>query len=98
MSCKVHDKHEHVHGAKCGHTAIKHEGHTDYLHDSHLHFVHQGHIDEHSLEIGKANSADCTPSHNCKGHEASHKHASGCGHEAIPHGDHTDYIVNGHLH
>jgi hypothetical protein len=98
MSCKVHEKHEHVHGTQCGHTAIQHDGHTDYLHDNHLHYVHEGHVDEHSLAVGKLNAADCTPSHTCKGHEQSHKHSSGCGHEAIPHGEHTDYIVDGHLH
>jgi hypothetical protein len=25
-------------------------------------------------------------------------HGPNCGHPAIPHGDHTDYLVNGHLH
>ena len=28
----------------------------------------------------------------------SHEHGPGCGHEAVPHGDHTDYLVGGHLH
>jgi hypothetical protein len=27
-----------------------------------------------------------------------HDHGAGCGHEAVPHGDHTDYLVDGHLH
>ena len=27
-----------------------------------------------------------------------HVHGAGCGHEAVPHGDHVDYIVNGRLH
>jgi uncharacterized protein (DUF1330 family) len=27
-----------------------------------------------------------------------HTHGPGCGHEAVPHGDHTDYLVNGRLH
>ena len=27
-----------------------------------------------------------------------HRHGPGCGHEAIPHGDHVDYLVDGHLH
>jgi hypothetical protein len=25
-------------------------------------------------------------------------HGPGCGHEAVPHGDHVDYLVSGHLH
>lgn len=28
----------------------------------------------------------------------SHVHGPGCGHEAVPHGDHVDYLVDGHLH
>ena len=31
-------------------------------------------------------------------HEAGHTHGPGCGHEAVPHGDHIDYLVAGHLH
>ena len=27
-----------------------------------------------------------------------HTHGAGCGHVAIPHGDHVDYIHDGHLH
>ena len=30
-------------------------------------------------------------------HEARHRHGSGCGHEAVPHRDHTDYLVDGRL-
>ena len=31
-------------------------------------------------------------------HEATHRHGPGCGHEAVPHDDHSDYFVAGHLH
>ena len=35
----------------------------------------------------------------CKTHEHhDHVHGANCGHEAVPHGDHVDYIVNGRLH
>ena len=40
---------------------------------------------------------DCT-GHECEGHERGHRHASGCGHERRTHGDHDDYVVDGHLH
>ena len=30
--------------------------------------------------------------------EEGHVHGPGCGHEAVPHGDHTDYLVEGRLH
>ncbi|MGN6111077.1 MAG: hypothetical protein ACTHU0_38625 [Kofleriaceae bacterium] len=95
---QTHSPHDHVHGASCGHTAIVHGDHTDYLHDGHLHHEHAGHIDECAIEIGAANPAVCTPDHSCGDHGVAHAHGPGCGHEAIPHGDHVDYIVAGHLH
>jgi hypothetical protein len=27
-----------------------------------------------------------------------HEHGDGCGHEAVPHGDHVDYVHDGHRH
>lgn len=96
---KDHANHDHVHGPGCGHTPVKHAGHVDFLHDGHLH--HQrgdGGVEEHAIEVTKTNPADCTPAHACDGHPASHVHGPGCGHEAVPHGDHVDYLVDGHLH
>jgi DNA-binding transcriptional ArsR family regulator len=93
-----HANHAHQHGPNCGHTAIQHNGHTDYLHDGHLHHPNGGQIEEHKLDVGSANPASCTPQHQCGQHDAAHKHGPGCGHEAVPHGDHTDYLVAGHLH
>lgn len=94
----VHQNHPHQHGADCSHTAIQHNEHVDYLHDGHLHHPHEGHIDEHKLEVSAANPADCTDGHECGGHDAQHVHGAGCGHEAVPHADHVDYLVAGHLH
>ena len=65
----THGNHPHQHGAGCGHTRITHDGHADYLHDGHLH--HQaadGSVEEHTLPVGGANPAGCTPSHACAGH------------------------------
>ena len=93
-NCQTHENHNHVHGAGCGHTAIRHNGHVDYLHDGHLHHEHNGHYDEHVLEVNDTNADGCHPVHTC----GSHVHGAGCGHEAVPHGDHIDYIVNGRLH
>ena len=56
-----------------------------------------GHIDEHKVSE-TTNKAACTPQHTCQGHEKTHKHAAGCGHEAVPHAEHMDYLVDGHLH
>ena len=95
---QTHGDHDHTHGAGCGHKAVMHDGHTDYLHDGHLHHLHEGHVDEHVIALSDANPADCTPGHACGAHDGAHQHGPGCGHEAVPHGDHTDFLVAGHLH
>jgi hypothetical protein len=94
----IHDKHEHVHNSTCGHRAVQHDGHVDYLHDGHLHHVHGAHIDECVIAIDAAHPDACTRGHMCDGHEAGHVHGPTCGHAAVPHGDHVDYLVAGHLH
>jgi DNA-binding transcriptional ArsR family regulator len=94
----IHENHTHQHGNDCGHTAIRHADHVDYLHDGHLHSLHDGHVDEHALDASAANPDTCTNGHVCKGHDSAHKHGKGCGHEAVPHGNHVDYLVDGHLH
>jgi hypothetical protein len=98
MRCSIHERHSHVHGRGCGHTAVRHDGHIDFLHDGHLHFPHGDHCDEHILPVTAGNPAACTPGHKCDGHEAEHVHHATCGHETVPHGDHVDYLVDGHLH
>ena len=90
--------HQHQHGPGCGHTAIRHEGHVDYLHDGHLcHHGAKG-VEEHRVAVTAQNPSACTPDHSCNEHDRAHKHGPGCGHEAVPHGDHVDYLVGGHLH
>jgi hypothetical protein len=93
-----HGNHSHIHGPKCGHMAVRHEGHIDYLHDGHLHHVHDDRVDEHKIDVSPTNPDLCTPRHRCSAHDQSHVHGPGCGHEAVPHGDHVDYWVDGHLH
>lgn len=92
----VHDAHDHVHGPGCGHTAVQHGDHVDYLHDGHLHHPHETHVDEHVLDVDAVRPAGCTRS--APGHGPVHRHGPECGHEAIPHGDHVDYLVEGRLH
>ena len=94
----VHKGHAHQHGPSCGHTAVRHDGHTDYLHEGHLHNQQGGTVEEHVLAVNSANPAGCTPNHACGKHPKDHRHGPGCGHEAVPHGDHVDYLVDGHLH
>ncbi|HYY31713.1 MAG TPA: hypothetical protein VE860_27460 [Chthoniobacterales bacterium] len=99
---KTHPDHGHEHGPECGHTAIRHEGHIDYIHDGHLHhptgIAGSTLVEEHAIEVDSKNPDRCTPDHHCVDHQPGHKHGPGCGHEAMPHGDHTDYLVNDHLH
>ncbi len=94
----THQNHPHQHTLSCGHTAIQHNEHVDFLHDGHLHHPHDGLIDEHKLDINSANPVTCTDGHACDGHDAQHVHGPNCGHAPVPHGDHVDYLVNGHLH
>ena len=93
-----HEGHAHRHGPGCGHTAILHNGHVDYLHEGHLHHMGQGGVEEHRLEESETNPQGCTTDHDCGAHAAGHRHGPGCGHEPVPHGDHVDYLVSGHLH
>jgi DNA-binding transcriptional ArsR family regulator len=94
----THENHPHQHGPDCGHTAVQHDGHTDYLHDGHLHHQHGDHVHEHELANSSQNPSECTPEHDCGAHDGGHRHGPGCGHEAVPHDGHVDYLVDGHLH
>eukprot|EP00026_Physarum_polycephalum_P003535 Phypoly_transcript_03548.p1 GENE.Phypoly_transcript_03548~~Phypoly_transcript_03548.p1 ORF type:complete len:588 (+),score=107.17 Phypoly_transcript_03548:215-1978(+) len=94
---EVHEGHHpHVHGAGCGHTAIAHEDHIDYLHDAHLHNHHKDHIDDHKIGLSESNPNACTHSEFIC--DPTHTHNENCGHELVPHYDHYDYLVDGHLH
>lgn len=98
MTEHVHQGHEHVHGPDCEHPGVRHDGHVDYLHEGHLHHQREdGTVEEHALPVGGENPADCTPDHEME-HDQDHRHGPGCGHEPVPHGDHTDYLIDGHLH
>lgn len=95
---RVHEEHDHEHKQGCGHRTVEHDGHRDFLHDGHLHHVHGDHFDEHAIDVSQKNPDSCTQGHDCEAHGAAHRHGPSCGHEPIPHGDHTDYVVGGHLH
>lgn len=94
----VHTGHEHEHGPACEHTGVRHDGHVDYLHDGHLHRQRgDGTVEEHALPVDDTNPDSCTPEH-AEEHDNEHVHGPNCGHEPVPHGDHTDYLVGDHLH
>lgn len=95
----THSDHDHSHGPDCGHIAVEHDGHTDYLHDGHLHHPVGGdEVEEHTLEVNARNPDECTSGQTISGHEPNHLHGPECGHEAVPHGEHVDYLVEGRLH
>ena len=81
--------HPHDHGAGCGHPAIQHRDHLDYLHDGDAHRVHDDHVDAEPASDAPAHLAHA-------GHM--HAHREGCGHPAIRHGDHLDYVHGTHRH
>jgi hypothetical protein len=87
-------EHPHKHGPNCGHQTVRHDGHLDYLHEGHLHHMHGDHIDEHVIPVNANSPIRCTPNVQCRGHT----HGPGCGHDAIPHGDHIDYVIDGRMH
>ena len=92
-----HEGHAHAHAENCGHTAVAHADHTDYAHDGHLHHVHAGHTDEHVIQVTEANPAAEAPADMARHND--HKHGvNDTLHAQIPHGDHMDYLHDGHLH
>ena len=95
---KIHGNHSHVHGTDCGHTAIRHGEHVDYLHDGCLHTPHGDHFDECRIEVSPEHPDACTAGQEAAAHGLVHQHGPGCGHEAVPHGGHLDYLVEGRLH
>lgn len=53
---------------------------------------------EKPVFVSQRNPEKCTPEHSCQGHDKNHVHGEGCGHRTVSHGDHVDYVVDGHLH
>ena len=94
----THPGHAHQHGPGCGHTAVRHGDHVDYLHDGHLHNPQGDHVEEHVVDVSAENPDRCSPAFRCADHANGHTHGPSCGHEAVPHGDHIDYLHDGHLH
>ncbi|MFO6429296.1 hypothetical protein ACLBKT_04295 [Erythrobacter sp. W302b] len=90
-----HDGHAHAKG--CGHQAIDHAGHVDYLHDGHLHHAHDGHVDEHVIEVSDANPDAEELVARVTTDDHPHGHA-GEEHMTVQHGDHMDFVHDGHLH
>lgn len=87
--CNKHSHHDHEHSPECGHTRIKHDDHTDYVHDGHLHHKHGEHWDECKIPVSDKNPDECHPV------DTDCDHSEDCEHEQVPHGDHTDYLVDG---
>ncbi|MGQ0648510.1 MAG: hypothetical protein ACT4P7_13175 [Gemmatimonadaceae bacterium] len=99
MTARTHSEGDHVHGPSCGHQAVRHEGHIDYLHKGGLHHPNgAGIVEDHVLAVDASHPDICAPVTTFEGHSSAHQHGPTCGHEMVPHGDHVDYLVDGHLH
>jgi hypothetical protein len=94
----MHTEHDHIHWEGCEHTALRHDDHVCYLHEGHMHVVGDGEVVECRIAVTGENPDGCRPAHDCTAHDAEHRHGESCGHEKVPHGDHFDYLVDGHLH
>lgn len=77
-------------------TKVRHDDHIDFLEDGHLIHEHSGRREEHRIAISAQNPDRCEASHRAQA-QAGHVHGPGCGHEAVPHGDHVDFLVEGRL-
>jgi len=95
---KNHPSDVHTRATGSGHATTAHDDHKECVQGGHRDHVAGGRAHGHQFDVGKSNPAACTPEHACGAHAADHVHGTGCSHEAVPHGDHTDYVVNGHLH
>jgi hypothetical protein len=83
------EQHPHSHDRYCGHAAVPHDDHVDFFHDGHVHHVHEDHVDAGPIDLARHHLPHA-------GHM--HVHAEGCGHAAVPHGDHVDYVHGSHRH
>ena len=89
MACTTHEAHQHQHGEACGHIRVQWLDKEAYLHDGHLHQSHGGHWDEAAIDVSANNPVTCQQV-SCKDDHASLP--------MVPHGDHMDRVVDGHLH
>lgn len=58
--------------------------------------IRQGQGDERVIAVDDTHPDGHTEP--AAGHAPDHVHGPDCGHDAVAHGDHTDYVVDGHLH
>ncbi|HEY2049940.1 MAG TPA: hypothetical protein VGH03_11385 [Caulobacteraceae bacterium] len=79
-----------------GRIGVRHGDHVDYLDHGRLLHEKSGRIEEHRIEVSERNPDTCDPARRVKA-EAGHVHGPNCGHEAVPHGDHIDYLVDNRL-
>ena len=74
--------------------AIEHGDHIDYVHEGHLyHQGADGQWHECSLEVEDDLPDGCSHDFECAAHHDGSVCGPDCGHIAIPHGDHVDYLV-----
>jgi hypothetical protein len=77
-------------------TPVRHEDHVDYLDNGRLLHKEAGRVEEHVIAVSAKNPDRCEAAFRIEAIPG-HKHGPNCGHEAVPHGDHVDYLVDGRL-
>lgn len=83
-------------GGAQGRTAVHHDDHVDYLDRGRLLHEKSGRVEEHTIAVTTQNPDRCEAANRAEA-KPGHKHGPNCGHEAVPHGDHVDYLVDGRL-
>jgi hypothetical protein len=75
--------------------AIEHEDHINYLEDGYLKHVSGKHVEDRMVEVTAKNPDRSAPEDRASGPTKTHRRGPGCTHEAVRHGDHIDYLVDG---
>lgn len=93
---KAHLVKNHDHKKGCGHEVAVHGGHQDFIHGGVYHALHDDHYDEHGVVVGKTETQrELASTHHLMVKNHTHHHGEGCGHEAVDHQNHKDYLHDG---
>jgi hypothetical protein len=95
----VHDSNTPNFSEDSGHTAIEYKGRIHYVFNGHLYHEHEGKWKDSKIEDSIEHPVECLTdiANGCWAHPEGEICGPDCGHEAVPHGDQTVYLVpDGH--
>lgn len=84
--------HDHDHDRWCGHAFMPHGDHVDFLHDGRIHRPCSDHFEE------MRGCDEPVRRHHLSHSAHMHVHQPDCGHTAVAHLDHFDYLHGRHRH